>query len=375
LVCIVRQAHGEATHFVHPSAQSLHRTGTRTIPEIVRSARPVPEGRRTHLMHSTRISAFNPANPHLLDAPIAPLVGETRPTAACGLLVSATQKTRGAPPVYNGIASLHHRCNHTVDVMIESVARALQILESLSDLPRGATLGMLIDTTGIEKSSVSRVLSTLEEVGYVVRDPTGDVFRVTLRFAAMALRQIERAGLLEACTPALQHLADETGELVQLAVVTDDRPLYVAKAVGGHRIQAQPLIGTAAVLHASAAGKLYLASLNEERALQLALGDGLRKITRQTITTASALQKALRRIREQGFATIEGELSEDLNAIAVPVIHSTSGQMIAAIVVTGPAYRLSPRELVRLVKPAAASAEALREVLTVYARPPGADPA
>ncbi len=257
--------------------------------------------------------------------------------------------------------------------MIESVGRALQILEALSDLPRGATLGMLIGATGIEKSSVSRILATLEEVGYVVRDPTGDVFRVTLRFAAMALRQIERVGLLEACTPALQHLADETGELVQLAIVTSDQPIYVAKAVGGHRIQAQPLIGTAAVLHASAAGKLYLASLTEERALQLALQAGLRKVTPRTIATASALQKELRRIREQGFATVEGELSEELNAVAVPVLHSATGQMIASIVVTGPAYRLSARELVRLAKPAAASAERLRDVLTVYSRPPAAD--
>jgi DNA-binding IclR family transcriptional regulator len=191
----------------------------------------------------------------------------------------------------------------------------------------------------------------------------------------MALRQIERVGLLEACTPTLQHLADETGELVQLAIVAADQPLYVAKAVGGHPIQAQPLIGTAAVLHASSAGKLYLASLSDERALRLALDAGLRKITRQTITTAAALQKELRRIREQGFATVEGELSEELNAVAVPVRHSTNGQMIAAVVLTGPAYRLSARELVRLAKPALAAADRLRDVLTVYTRPPAADPA
>jgi len=250
--------------------------------------------------------------------------------------------------------------------MIESVARAMQLLEALSDLPRGATLGMLVSGTDIEKSSVSRILASLEEVGYVVRDPTGDVFRVTLKFAAMALRQIERMGIVEVCMPALEQLATETGELVQLAVLNANRPIYVAKAVGGHRIQALPLIGTSAVLHASAAGKLYLASLDDERALQIALAAGLEKITRRTITSVTTLQKELERIRKHGFATVEGELSEDMNAVAVPVGHATTDQMIAAVVVTGPAYRLQSRQLAGLAEVAKACAERLREVLTAY---------
>lgn len=250
--------------------------------------------------------------------------------------------------------------------MIESVTRSLQILEMLSDQPNGATLTRLVTNLGVEKSAASRILATLERDGYVVREPNGDVFKITLRFAGMALRHVERVGVIEACMPSLQLLADDTGELVQLAVIAADRLIYIAKATGSQRIQALPLIGTAAELHASAAGKLWLASLKEDQALQLVLNAGLRKITERTITNIGVLQEELAQVRINGYATVEQELSEDINALAVPVLHASTQQLIAAVVLSAPAYRRSMTQLVQLGERARVTAHHLKEVLTVY---------
>lgn len=252
--------------------------------------------------------------------------------------------------------------------MIESVSRALQILELLSDRPKGATLMTIVTALGMEKSGVSRILATLEKDGYVTRDAESDVFRITLRFAGMALRHVERVGLVEVCLPALQELAQDTGELVQLAVIASGRPIYIAKAVGSRRIQAMPLLGTNAELHASAAGKLWLASLEMEDAMRFALAAGLRKITPHTITTVKALQTELTTVRRNGFATVDRELSEDMNAMALPVRHSQSGELVAALVLTAPAYRLGIQHLKALAPSVRATAQQLGELLGVYHR-------
>jgi DNA-binding IclR family transcriptional regulator len=251
--------------------------------------------------------------------------------------------------------------------LISAVNRAMAILEALSDDARGATVTQLVGRLGIEKSVVSRVLATLEQDGYVLRDPASDVFRVSIRFAAMALRHVERVGLHDLCLPFLQELADSSGELVQLALVTRDGPVYVAKAVGTRRIQALPLIGTEAALHASTAGKLWLATLTEEDALARVLKAGLTKRTPYTITSIDALRTEIKAVRAQGYALLEQELSDDMNAVGVPIAHSRTGQMIAALMIGAPAYRFQRAQMVAAVAELKAKAARLAEVLAIAA--------
>ncbi len=251
--------------------------------------------------------------------------------------------------------------------MISAVNRAMAILDALSDDARGATGGQLVAKLGIEKSVVSRVLATLEQDGYVVRDAASDVFRISIKFAAMALRHVERIGLHDLCLPFLQELADSSGELVQLALVTRDGPIYVAKAVGARRIQALPLIGTEAALHASTAGKLWLATLKEEDALARVLKSGLTKRTPYTITSIDALRAEIKSVREQGYALLEQELSDDMNAVGVPIVHTRTGQMIAALMIGAPAYRFQRTQMIAAVPELKLKAARLGEVLTIVA--------
>ena len=246
--------------------------------------------------------------------------------------------------------------------MISAVSRAMAILEELSNQPNGATVSELVMHLRVEKSIVSRILATLETDGYVVRDEITDSFRVGLPFAAIALRHVDNTGVSDLCLPLLRNVAVKTGELVQLAIVQNDQMIYVAKAEGQQRIRVLSLVGRAAVVYASTAGKVWLASLPEDRALALALKAGLERLTENTIVSIDRLRTELARVRKNGYATVEQEMFEGAAAVGVPVWDRRGGRVLGAVVLSGPAYRLPRKRLVSLVSAMKELADKLTEL-------------
>src|SRR3989442_815155 len=102
---------------------------------------------------------------------------------------------------------------------------------------------------------------------FVRRDTATGHFHLSCRLLALAFAYAERVGIPGLCAPILQALADETGELVQLAVVEEGSVLFVAKAEGpDHRLRIVPLVGAVAPLHATASRNVWLASLSQAAA-------------------------------------------------------------------------------------------------------------
>jgi IclR family acetate operon transcriptional repressor len=230
--------------------------------------------------------------------------------------------------------------------MMSAAARTMAVLDLLGSRPPGMTASEIVADLGIEKSVVSRILATLEKDGYVTRDGVTDLFRLGLRFVAIAFRYIESLGFYDVCMPEVRRLADETGELVQLAVVDREGMTYVAKAEGNQRIRVYSQLGREAVLHASTVGKIWLASLPEEAALALALRVGLTPFAKNTIRTIDALRDELIRVRAQGFALLEEELFDGGSAIGVPIKDRRDGTVLGAVVLAGPTFRLPRARLV-----------------------------
>ncbi|MBI2158330.1 MAG: IclR family transcriptional regulator [Candidatus Rokubacteria bacterium] len=149
------------------------------------------------------------------------------------------------------------------------------------------------------------------------------------------------------CVPILQALADETDELVQLAVVEDGEVLFVAKAEGpGQQIRMLPLVGLVAPAHATASGKIWLAHLPEAEALAVLARQGLRRLTPRTITSRGKLLAQLREVRARGYAIVDEELVEGGRAVAAPIL--VGGRVVGAVAVSGPTFRLSLAKLHRI---------------------------
>jgi DNA-binding IclR family transcriptional regulator len=244
---------------------------------------------------------------------------------------------------------------------VAGIARAMKVLECVAESPAGSTVSDLSRRVGCSKGTVSKLLATLQGRQYVRQDAESGRFHLTWRLLALAFGHADRAGVPRLFMPVLQELADETDELVQLALVDGDQVLFVAKAEGpGPRIRMLPLVGMWAPVHATASGKLWLSTLDEAR-LRAVLGEPpLAKVAPRTITGWVALHRELGRIRKQGFATADAELVEGGRALAVPVVRD--GVMEGAVALSGPAFRLSVRRLESLVPQVRAAAERLAAI-------------
>jgi IclR family transcriptional regulator, acetate operon repressor len=229
---------------------------------------------------------------------------------------------------------------------VASVARAMRVLQAFADHPGGVALTRLSAELGYGKASLSKIMATMEREGFVRRDGAGH-FHLSWRLLALAFGHAQRVGMSGVCMPVLQALADETDELVQLAVIEGEHVLFVAKAEGpGQTLRLVPLVGVAAPTHATASGKVWLASLSEGQAVQVMRRQGLARVTSRTITSQSRLLAELRRVRRDGYAITDGELAEEGRAIAAPILHGD--RVVGAVAVSGPSFRLPLSRLQRL---------------------------
>lgn len=257
-----------------------------------------------------------------------------------------------------------HLSGEPASARVANIERAIGLLEALVGHPSGKTVGELSIQLKQPKSAVSRILGTLEAEEYVARDPYSGRFRIALKLLALAYRHAESLGVEDVSMPFLRQLADETGELVQLALVDGAEMRYVVKAEGANRIRTVSLMGTKAVLHATASGKVWLASLAWEHALKLVLNDGLDALTPKTITTVEALSRELDGVRRNGYALNVGEHTPEVNSVAVPVkSQRMKGTVLGAVILTGPEFRLSKKRLTEFVPALSTIAERIGEAL------------
>src|SRR5262249_20817512 len=232
-------------------------------------------------------------------------------------------------------------------VRVASVSRAMRVLEAFAGHPDGVALSWLATKLGYGKASLSKILGTLAREGFLRQEPLTGRFHLSWRLLALAFSHAERVGMPAICLPILQALADETDELVQLAVVEEGQMLFVAKAEGpGQHIRMLPLVGLVAPAHATASGKIWLAHLPEKETLAVLARQGMRRLTPRTISSRGKLLAELREARGRGYAIVDEELVEGGRAGAAPII--VGGRVMGAVAVSGPTFRLSVVKLHRM---------------------------
>jgi IclR family transcriptional regulator, acetate operon repressor len=209
----------------------------------------------------------------------------------------------------------------------------VRVLEA--EQPVGVT--ELATAAGMPKSTASRLLSALERRGLVEQD--GD--RGRLRPGPAILRVAERGMLernvVELARPALSALAALSGETINLAVPGNAGVEHLLQEDGRHFLGVGQWVGRTVDFHCTANGKVFLAF---GRALAPAGASALTAYAPGTITDPAVLRTELERVRLDGFATAVDELETGLAAIAAPV-RGVSGEVVAALSITGPAVRMT----------------------------------
>ncbi|MFN8205231.1 MAG: IclR family transcriptional regulator [Solirubrobacteraceae bacterium] len=218
---------------------------------------------------------------------------------------------------------------------VGSVARAIGLLDALAAAPDGLGVNALARRIGVNPSTASRLLATLEDGGLVQREPGGP-YRLGLRIVALADGVLARLDVRELARPHLRALAATTGETATLSVPGEPAPVTVDFVAAQSSVVSTARVGRPSVPHATAVGKVVLAFADGADAI----ADGpLEAYTDCTIVDPRALADEIRHVRDRGFGEAAGEREPDLNGLAVPVFGRT-GELVAVLGVQGPAARL-----------------------------------
>jgi IclR family transcriptional regulator, acetate operon repressor len=247
----------------------------------------------------------------------------------------------------------------------QAIDRAAELLVRLIESDQSWSTVDLADDAHLPKSTASRLLRALERHELVQRDPQNGTLRPGSVLVQYARRGAGNLDLVALARPTLERLAEASHETVNLAVPSGNGVETVAQVDSAYILGTTNWVGRQLVLHASALGKVLLATGAAP------IADTLDAVTPRTITDRVALERELALVRERGYATSVEELEPGLLAVAAGV-RERSGAVIAALAISGPSIRLQEDNLDRLGTLLVVEADALSARLGYRQREEGA---
>jgi DNA-binding IclR family transcriptional regulator len=226
------------------------------------------------------------------------------------------------------------------------IGKALDVIAILRSSADPMPLNELTLRLELAKSSVFRILHTLEVSGYVERDSAGR-YSVAPDLREWAPGRV-RASLIEATTPALRELSREFCETVTLAMHFENRIEVVATVESPHLIRMGNTVGRILPPHASSLGKAITAFQREEVRDRLIRGYGIHRFTDHTITDEMELKREFERVRARGYSTDADESVLEGVCFGAPIL-STTGEALAAISLSSPKMRMRDEQLQKRV--------------------------
>jgi DNA-binding IclR family transcriptional regulator len=222
------------------------------------------------------------------------------------------------------------------------IGKALDLIAILRASPQPLSLNELTLRLELAKSSVFRILHTLEVSGYIERDVTGR-YTVAADLRAWAPGQL-RLALIDVAMPALRELNREFGETVSLAMRFENRVEVIGTLESPHLIRMGNTVGRIVPPHASSLGKSVTAFQSEEVRDRLVRSYGIHRFTEHTVTDEVELKHEFELVRSRGYSTDEEESVLDGCCFGAPVLDA-HGDAIAAISVSAPKTRISDEQL------------------------------
>jgi len=224
--------------------------------------------------------------------------------------------------------------------MVPVVRSTFRVLEELSRTG-GLSLNEVTRRTSVSKSTVFRILSTLVNLGYAVRDGDRN-YHVSHALADLVSPSAAAEVLRRTALPHMLKLRDQFGETVNLGHLQLDKVIYIEVVPSEFALRLHERPGETVPVHASALGRAILAFSPQELVDSLLRGRELPMYTRNTITDPEELMTELRRVHERGYALDRGEISALATCVAAPILDG-QGNALAALSISGPSSRFSPR--------------------------------
>lgn len=215
----------------------------------------------------------------------------------------------------------------------QNVVNALRLLECFA---KEEELGItdLSEAVGVGKTVTARLVSSLEQFGYLRQNPATRKYRLGMKLVYLGSLVQDRKEIVQLVEPCLRLLSREFQVSAHLAVQERYGSLVMSKVSMGPMVYMDSRVGNTLPLHASATGKCLLAFGGEQGVEQYVRNCELTRYTDMTITTPAALRKELREIRTRGYAVDNEESIIGLTCVAVPLLDAR-GHLVAAISLSG----------------------------------------
>lgn len=221
---------------------------------------------------------------------------------------------------------------------IRTLDRAFSILEIIALRPDGVGVTAIANELELAKSTISRLLATMESWHVVERTATNH-FRVGPALARWVGYQPFTSTLSALARPVLQNIADKVGEAVAICVLEGFQVLYLDHVQSHQDILVRDWTGELLPLHVTSAGKIMLAYASPELVDKF-LERPLQAFTEKTIIDPLLFRKELEQVRQIGYAMTNEEFGVDIIGFAVPIFNR-QGDVVAALNLYGPKFRLN----------------------------------
>jgi len=281
-----------------------------------------------------------------------------RPTTAPWRLNPVRPRTKQkasekpASPRKTTIAKLVPSASHDIDddaddrqrVGVQSLGRAFAILEEVARHREGIGLAELSKLVALHNSTTFHLAKTMVSLGYLRQEKDSKRYRVGRPLFALAASALDEIEMVNVATPVLEELSRETSESSHFAVRMGDAVVVIARTSGPGAFQLTDRVGVVRPAHCTALGKIILASLRTDQLKRFLERAQMKPSTEKSITDVAVLSREIAEIRRTGIAFDDGEFNPEVRCVAVPVTDFT-GQVIGALGISGPIWRLSNQAL------------------------------
>ena len=224
------------------------------------------------------------------------------------------------------------------DYTVPAIGRAVRVLDVLYTSPQGRSLAQLAEELDVPKSTLFRILYTLQEHSIIVEDRERKLFTLGMKLLDWGHAALSKIDFKTIAHSHLQKLAHETRESFYLTILDEGEVIIIDHVDTPEVWKMVTRLGHRSPVHCTATGLNLIAELDDREVEATVDRNGLKKFTDNTITSLSRLRKRLEKIRKDGYSIVDGEYKADLCAIAVP-IRDHSGSVVASLMTAIPSER------------------------------------
>lgn len=222
---------------------------------------------------------------------------------------------------------------------VKTLVKALKILDEVAMRQEPIGVTELSKKMGIDKATIYRLLNTLQNMGYIEQNSDTQKYYLGLKILELSSNILEHNDLRTIAHPYIVELMEKTGETIHLGVLDQNKIVYIDKMESYQTIRMVSKIGSSVDIYCTALGKSILAFMKKDKADEIIKNTIFKKRTDNTIVSPELLKVHLKEISKRGFAIDYEENEKDVICVGAPIF--MKGEVMAAISISGPAFRLT----------------------------------